>query len=66
MLLTSKELSDRWKIVENTLRKWRIANIGPNYIKLGEQRNSEVRYRLEDVEAFELSNRYVTFDQQPQ
>lgn len=66
MLLTSKELSDRWKIAENTLRKWRVANIGPNYIKLGEQRNSEVRYRLEDVEAFELSNRYVTFDQQPQ
>ena len=64
MLLTPKELSERWKVADNTLRKWRVANIGPNYIKLGDQRNSEVRYRLEDIEAFERSNRYVTFDQQ--
>jgi hypothetical protein len=59
-LLTPKELCDRWKIADNTLRKWRVANTGPNYIKLGESRNSEVRYRLADVEAFERTNRFVT------
>jgi hypothetical protein len=59
-LLTPKELCDRWKIADNTLRKWRVANIGPIYIKLGEGRNSEVRYPLKDIEEFEKSNRYVT------
>jgi hypothetical protein len=59
-LLTPKELCDRWKIADNTLRMWRVANTGPTYIKLGEGRNSEVRYRVEDIESFERSNRFVT------
>lgn len=59
-LLTPKELCQRWKIADNTLRKWRVANVGPSYIKLGEGRNSEVRYRLQDVEEFEKYNRFVT------
>ena len=59
-ILTPKELRERWKISDSTLRKWRVANMGPTYIKLGEGRNSEVRYRIEDIEAFEKSNRFVT------
>jgi len=59
-LLTPNELCERWNIANNTLRKWRVANIGPNYIKLGDGRNSEVRYRLDDIEAFEKSNRFTT------
>ena len=59
-LLTPTELCDRWKVAPNTLRKWRVAYIGPTYIKLGEGRNSEVRYRLEDIEAFEKTNRFET------
>ena len=59
-LLTPEELCERWKIADNTLRKWRVANTGPTYIKLGEGRNSEVRYRVEDIESFERSNRFVT------
>jgi predicted site-specific integrase-resolvase len=59
-LLTPKELCERWKVADNTLRKWRVANIGPSYIKLGEGRNSEVRYRVDDVEAFEKSNHFKT------
>jgi hypothetical protein len=47
-------------VADNTLRKWRVANVGPAYIKLGEGRNSEVRYRIDDVEAFEKSNRFTT------
>lgn len=59
-LLTPKELCERWNVADNTLRKWRVANTGPAYIKLGEGRNSEVRYKLEDIEQFEKTNRYVT------
>lgn len=59
-LLTPKDLCERWAVADNTLRKWRVAKTGPNYIKLGECRNSEVRYLLEDIEEFEKSNRYIT------
>ena len=59
-LLTPKQLCERWKVADNTLRKWRVANVGPAYIKLGEGRNSEVRHRIDDVEAFEKSNRFTT------
>lgn len=58
LMLTPKELCERWSIAGNTLRKWRTAGIGPAYIKLGDGRNSEVRYRLEDVEKFEQANRF--------
>lgn len=60
MLLTPKELCERWKVAAATLRKWRVAGTGPNYIKLGEGRNSEVRYRMQDIDEFEKSNRFVT------
>jgi predicted site-specific integrase-resolvase len=59
-ILTPKELCERWKVSESVLRHWRVKDAGPSYIKLGENRNSEVRYRLEDIEAFEKSNRYTT------
>jgi len=59
-LLKPKDLCERWGVSDSTIRKWRVANVGPDYIKLGEGRNSEVRYRIEDVEAFEKSNRFVT------
>jgi len=59
-LLTPKELCERWKVADNTLRKWRVANVGPAYIKLGEGRNSGVRYRITDVEEFEKMNRFTT------
>ncbi|UOF81063.1 pyocin activator protein prtN [Caudoviricetes sp.] len=59
-LLTPKDLCERWKIANNTLRKWRVSGYGPAYIKLGDYRNAEVRYRLEDVEEFEKYNRFVT------
>ncbi len=59
-LLTPKQLCERWKVADNTLRKWRGANLGPASIQLGDGRNSEVRYRIDDVEAFEKSNRFTT------
>jgi hypothetical protein len=59
-LLTPKDLRARWKLSDDTLRKWRVSNTGPSYIKLGDTRNAQVRYRLEDIEAFERSNKFVT------
>jgi hypothetical protein len=59
--LTTEELSRRWKIAQNTLRKWRVADIGQNYVKMGDGKNSTVRYRLEDIESFEERN-YTTLN----
>lgn len=53
MILTSKELAERWKMSEQMLRVWRIKNKGPQYFKLGEGKKASVRYRLEAVEAWE-------------
>lgn len=55
-LLTPKELCERWKVADDTLRHWRVKGIGPPYIKLGEGRNSHVRYRLDDILAYEEEN----------
>jgi len=55
--LTPSQLAERLQIAEQTLRKWRLSGAGPAYVKLGDTRNAKVRYRLEDVEAWEQSNR---------
>lgn len=44
-----KELAARWKISHRTLERWRWAQEGPRYLKIG----GRVVYRLTDVEAFE-------------
>ena len=52
ILLTSKELAERWRIKEQTLRKWRLVGGGPRYICVGRA----IRYRMADVEAYETEN----------
>ena len=47
--VNQKELAARWKISHRTLERWRWAQEGPRYLKLG----SRVIYRLSDIEAFE-------------
>ena len=47
--MTQAELAERWRISEATLERWRTESAGPLFLKLGNQ----VRYRLQDVEAFE-------------
>ena len=47
--LAQKELARRWGYSTRTLERWRVAGHGPKFLKL----NGRVRYRLEDVEAFE-------------
>ena len=55
-MLTTEELARRWRMNENTLRRWRLDGLGPNYIKMGEGPKSSVRYRLADIENFEDRN----------
>ena len=47
--LSQIELAARWKISHRTLERWRWAQEGPRYLKIG----GRVVYRLSDVEAFE-------------
>lgn len=49
--LNQKQLASRWSVSEATLERWRSDGIGPVFLKL----LGQVRYRLEDIEAFEES-----------
>ena len=52
-LLTTEELARRWRLHPKTLSNWRVKGMGPRFIKLGDGDKGAVRYRLEDVLAFE-------------
>ncbi len=43
------QLAARWQVAEASLERWRSTGIGPKFLKLP----GKVRYRLDDVEAFE-------------
>jgi len=58
--ISQNELAQRWQISEATLERWRSQRKGPQYLKLGGQ----VRYRLADVEAYELEKMEVVADTQ--
>jgi len=47
--LTRAELALRWQLSGRTLDRWRAAGSGPAWLQL----NGRVRYRLQDVHAFE-------------
>ena len=53
--LTQLDLARRWRLSTRTLERWRWLRYGPAYLRLGKV----VVYRLEDVEAFEASQRQV-------
>jgi hypothetical protein len=57
--LTTNELAERWSISPGTLRKWRWLAVGPAYVKLGDARNAEVRYHIDDVKQYEEGNTYA-------
>lgn len=59
-LLTPKELADRWKVQVGTLRKWRYLDTGPAYIKMGDGRNAQIRYRVDDIVKYEKDRLFVT------
>lgn len=43
------QLSRRWSMSPRTLERWRWLGQGPAYLKVG----GAIRYRIEDVEAYE-------------
>jgi Helix-turn-helix domain len=45
------DLARRWRVSERTLERWRWLRQGPPYLKIG----GRVVYRLDDIEAFELT-----------
>ncbi len=49
--LNQIELAERWKLSGRTLEKWRQTRRGPPYLLIG----GAVRYRIEDVLAYEAS-----------
>ena len=49
--MTQLQLSSRLSVSCRTLERWRWIGTGPRFIKIG----GRVRYRLCDVEAYELS-----------
>jgi hypothetical protein len=49
--LNQVQLSRRWSISPRTLERWRWLHQGPQYLKIG----SRVVYRLDDIEAFEIT-----------
>ena len=58
--ISQNELAKRWQISEATLERWRSQRKGPHFLRLGGQ----VRYRLADVEAYELEKLEVVSDSQ--
>ena len=54
-LLSTKQLAERWKVSEGTLRNWRTAARGPKYLKIG----SMIRYRVSEIVRFEAKVRRV-------
>jgi hypothetical protein len=49
--LNQIDLARRWRVSERTLERWRWLREGPQYLKIG----GRVVYRLDDIEAFELT-----------
>lgn len=52
-ILTPYQLAKRWNVSVGSLTNQRSRGVGPVYVKLGEGKNSPVRYRLEDIEQYE-------------
>ena len=53
-VFTTQQLADRWKIRTQTLQKWRVANEGPRYIKIG----GRVMYRIDEIIRYEQTRTF--------
>jgi len=52
-LLTTRDVSREYRLTKSSLEKWRVAGIGPAYLKLSRR----VMYRRSDVEQWLNVNR---------
>jgi len=50
--ISQSQLAERWQLSEATLERWRTEGTGPIFLKL----RGQVRYRLEDIRAFEADS----------
>ena len=50
IFLTSKELAERWRAKEGTLRNWRAKKQGPPFVTIGV---GKILYHLEDIKKYE-------------
>ena len=62
-MITSEQLAERWAVSKDTVRVWRIDNVGPPWVKLTPGPKGAVRYRLSDIEEWE---RKMEMFQQPE
>jgi hypothetical protein len=54
MFLTTEQLAKRWGISSRSLERWRtVSNEGPRFVRMGDGRRALIRYREEDVLAWE-------------
>jgi len=51
-LLTDVQVSEWIGTPVGTIRNWRVKGIGPPFIKMGDGRNSTVRYDPKDIEKY--------------
>jgi hypothetical protein len=52
-LLTERQLAERWRVSQRSLRRWRSTARLPPHIRIGHPVVGRVLYRLADVLAFE-------------
>ena len=61
-LITPAQLANRWGVEINTFSQWRWNGKGPRFLKLGKC----VKYRIEDITAFEERTLYQSTSQYKQ
>lgn len=59
-MLTTDQLAERLGVPAQSVRRWRMLGLGPAYMKYGDPVRGPVRYRTEDVEAWERTKRLRT------
>lgn len=57
-LLTNEEAATLLGIKPNTLEIWRTKDKGPEFIKMGETKQSPIRYHIDDIKAWLHSRKF--------
>lgn len=55
-LLTEDDVAKRYGVVVGTVQKWRRLGTGPAYVKIGPGSKGPVRYRAQDLDAFDQAS----------
>jgi Helix-turn-helix domain len=52
VMLTAKQASERLGVKPETLEAWRARRVGPEYMKLGDEQRSPIRYSQAAIDAY--------------